>query len=102
MKNWVKSAWNSLRDRRACERIVAGVAATLGSPLGAHTVKVLDASASGVGVWSGEPRAKGSVVFLRFTETQLAGFVRVRHCSEREGGYFLGLEFCSALFRGRD
>ena len=61
----------------------------------------IDLNRKGAGVQSPHEFPLGALVFLQISDLGLMGFAHVRHCSSRDDGYFLGLEFREGLARER-
>lgn len=104
LKRWITKLVNLYEDEDGREhvRVPADFEATLTGPFGTLRVTGVDAHRKGAGVQSPMPLEIGTLVFLKIGSLGLMGFAQVRHCSERDGGYLLGLRFREALTRDRD
>ena len=103
-KRWLPQ-WNqlfdALKEARRHMRLPANFHATLSGPFGLLDVRGIDVHRNGAGVKAEQPLQKGTLVYLRITEYDLAGFAHVKHCSEYEGAYRLGLKFREPLVHER-
>jgi hypothetical protein len=89
-------------DGRRNVRIPADFQATISGPFGSYYVTGVDANRNGAGIQSPVELPMDTLVFLKISTLGLMGFAHVRHCSPRENGFLLGLEFREALSRDRD
>jgi hypothetical protein len=88
-------------DGRRYARLRAAFTGALSGPFGTVHVSGIDLNRNGAGVQSSQELPEGTLVFLRIADVGLMGFAHVRHCSPRNDGYFLGLEFREGLSRER-
>ena len=103
-KRWLPKwgqLFEALKEARRHMRLPATFHATLSGPFGLLEVTGIDVHRNGAGVKAEEALAKGTLVYLRIAEYDLAGFAHVKHCSPYEGGYRLGLEFREQLAHER-
>jgi len=103
-KRWLPQwgqLFEALKEARRQMRLPAKFHATISGPFGLFDVTGIDVHRNGAGVKAEHPLEKGALVYLRISEYDLAGFAHVKHCSEHEGGYRLGLEFREPLAHER-
>jgi hypothetical protein len=103
VKGWLKSL-NQLfevDDHRRRLRLKADFHATISGAFGTLDVIAVDANRNGAGVMASSPLPKGTLVYLQIADLGAMGFAHVRHCSECNGRYLLGLRFREPLSRDR-
>jgi hypothetical protein len=98
---WFAKLAEVYKNDRRLERLPAEFTGTLTGPFGTICVTGIDLTRNGAGVQSPHEFPLGRLVFLQISDLGLMGFAHVRHCSPRDGGYFLGLEFRDGLSRER-
>ena len=88
-------------DHRRHSRLPVEFSGTVAGSFGTICITGIDVSRNGAGVQSPHEFPLGALVFLQISDLGLMGFAHVRHCSPRDDGYFLGLEFREGLSRER-
>jgi hypothetical protein len=105
VKRWIHklASLYEQTDARRHVRIPADFDATLSNDtIGTLYVTGVDANRDGAGVQSTTPLDIGTLVFLKIPGLAVMGFAHVKHCSPRNNGYLLGLEFRERLVRDPD
>ena len=100
-KRWIAAITEALKEGRRQVRLPAHFTGTMSGPFGAIPCTGIDLTRNGAGVHSPQKLPVGALVFLRLSDLGLMGFATVRHCSAKDDGYMLGLQFREALSRER-
>ena len=100
-KRWIAAITEALKEGRHHVRLPAQFTGMMSGPFGAIHCKGIDLTRNGAGVHSPQELPVGTLVFLRLSDLGLMGFATVRHCSAKDGGYMLGLQFREGLSRER-